>query len=792
MFAAVTDPVYDQLQSTLGSAYTVARELGGGGMSRVFVAHEHALNRDVVVKLLSPELAAGVSSERFAREIQLVAALQEPHIVPVLSAGVTADGLPFYTMPFIRGETLRTRLDAGPVPHAEATGILRNVVQALAHAHGHHIVHRDIKPENVLLSSGTAVVTDFGIAKALTAAKGGARPGGTGSSSFDTLTQLGTSLGTPKYMAPEQAAGDDVDPRADLYSWGVMAYELLAGRHPFAGKTSAQQLMAAHVSEIPVPLNVAGSPRFAQLVMRCLEKDPARRPQSAAQLLAELDDANTAGGPRAPGVPLRATVGIVIVAVVVAAAWWLRGSAPTPIGAATGSPTRIAVIPLRNAARDTADEYFTDGISDALIQELSKIPRLSVVSRRSASEFRSKAATPQEVGKALGVSSFVEGSVQRNGGRLRVNAQLVKATDGAVLWSDKYDRAAGDVFALQDDITRAIAAALRVTLGGGAPQPATANTPARAQAYDLYLLGKHQAARFTEAGLRAALDTYGRALAIDSTYAASWEGLGSAWFFLADDWVRPHDAYPRGEAAVQRALSLDSTFAAAYTTRAWIRAAYDYDLAAAIRDAEHALSFNPSSADALEILGLSLSFSGRSDSAIAIFHRARALDPLGAQLAADEARVLMFAGRYDEAIVAGRAALAIDPQQSLAHFLIGQSLLGQGHPTEALTEFARATATRDRSLAGMAVAHAVLGRAGDARAILDTMLVESKQRYVRPEFLAWVYLALGQQERTLSLLERAYADKAGGMIYVPVDPRWLPLRGNARFEALAREIRGAR
>jgi tRNA A-37 threonylcarbamoyl transferase component Bud32/tetratricopeptide (TPR) repeat protein len=307
----VARDVRDQLVTALGGAYRLERELGGGGMSRVFLAHDETLGRDVVVKVLAPVLAEGLSADRFAREIRLAAALQEPHIVPVLAAGATADGLPYYTMPFVRGESLRARLQQGDVPIAEGVGILRDVATALEYAHARGIVHRDIKPENVLLSGRTAVVTDFGIAKALRASRTEA-PGGPADGV--TLTQVGASLGTPAYMAPEQAAGDPAtDQRADLYAWGVIAYEVLTGRHPFAGRTSPQQLIAAHMSEAPSPLETAtgrssrGSsdvvpPALAALVMRCLAKDPDERPASAAVVLELLDEARDAAL-RASGAP---------------------------------------------------------------------------------------------------------------------------------------------------------------------------------------------------------------------------------------------------------------------------------------------------------------------------------------------------------------------------------------------------------------------------------------------------------------------------------------------------------
>ena len=286
----------ERLAAALADRYRIERELGGGGMSQVFLAEETALGRHVVIKVVAPELAEGLSAERFSREMKLAARLQQANIVPVLSAGV-ADGIPYYTMPFVKGESLRARIASGPpLSMAESVGILRDVARALAYAHSEGIVHRDIKPENVLLSHGTAVVTDFGIAKALTASR---TQDGAASA---TLTQAGGSIGTPAYMAPEQAVGDAVDHRADLYAWGVMAYELLTGAHPFARHVTPQQLIAAHITEAPTPLTVkspAVPAALAALVLRCLEKDPGRRPASGAVLLTALETVSTPTGPRA-------------------------------------------------------------------------------------------------------------------------------------------------------------------------------------------------------------------------------------------------------------------------------------------------------------------------------------------------------------------------------------------------------------------------------------------------------------------------------------------------------------
>ena len=330
---SLTDTLRQDIQAALTGRYEIEREVGGGGMSRVFVAEETRFRRRVVIKVLAPELAAGLSVERFEREIALAATLQQANIVALVTAG-DVNGLPWYAMPYVDGESLRARIGRGAVPVAESVAVLRDVARALAYAHARGIVHRDIKPENVLLSSGTAMVTDFGIAKAISRSR---TEGAVDRPAAETLTQFGTSLGTPAYMAPEQAAADPAtDHRADLYAWGVLAYELLAGQHPFAGKTTPQQLLAAHMSEVPRalastgPLGSGVPPALGALVMRCLAKDPGERPASAAELLEVLDGTAWSGEHRSrtarrPWVGIAAA--ILTVAVAAGAYAWNRGGA---------------------------------------------------------------------------------------------------------------------------------------------------------------------------------------------------------------------------------------------------------------------------------------------------------------------------------------------------------------------------------------------------------------------------------------------------------------------------------
>src|SRR5687767_4762297 len=373
-------PLLDDLRHALGSSYSIERELGGGGMSRVFAGEEVALGRKVAVKVLAPELAAGVSAERVQREIKLAAQLQHPNIVPVLTTGIAA-GLPYYTMPFVDGLSVRQRLDRTPgMPIVEALAILKDVARALAYAHDHGIVHRDIKPENVLLADEAAVVTDFGIAKALHAAHTDA-PGG-------TLTQVGTSLGTPAYMSPEQISGDpSTDHRADIYAFGCVAYELLTGAAPFAHR-QPHQLFAAHMGE------KVGSifdrrpdcpPEIAALVTKCLEKDPANRPQSARELLQTFDSDRSYATPVASPSPSRRTGRKMVLAALAGIAIFSAVAALIFRGGGTGTGVQsLAVLPFENLGGDTANAYFAEGMADELTSELSKIPGLVLAPRTAA------------------------------------------------------------------------------------------------------------------------------------------------------------------------------------------------------------------------------------------------------------------------------------------------------------------------------------------------------------------------------------------------------------------------
>ncbi|HEX6574806.1 MAG TPA: serine/threonine-protein kinase, partial [Gemmatimonadaceae bacterium] len=456
----------ESLTQSLGDSYTFERELLGGAMSRVFVAQDKKLGRRVAVKVLSREVAAEVKTERFRLEIQLAARLSHPHIVPLLQSG-ELNGILYYTMPFIEGESLRRRVDReGALPIKEGIRILRQIASAIAYAHRNGVVHRDIKPDNVLLSDEFALVADFGVARALSAA--------TTSDGDARLTSGGVALGTPAYMAPEQALADpEIDHRADIYAFGILAYEVLTGSPPFKGK-SAQATLAAHVVQPPDPIESKREgipPEIAAMVMQCIEKKPSDRPQNASDLVAVFDAvgvSSTSGptvatGARPPAsLPaavsksrVRWVVGAAVLIAVVALTWFSISKAG---GGGSGSDAfnSVAVLPLVNVGGNRSDEYFSDGMTDELANALSKLPGLRVASRTSAYSFKGKTPSFDEIRKTLNVKTYLEGTVRRDGNRLRVSAQLTNAADGLALWSDTYENNASDVFTVQDQIARSI------------------------------------------------------------------------------------------------------------------------------------------------------------------------------------------------------------------------------------------------------------------------------------------------------------------------------------------------
>jgi serine/threonine-protein kinase len=679
-----------QLDTHLESTYTIERELGGGGMSRVFLATDRALGRRVVIKVLSPTLAAEVSAKRFEREIRLAAALQHANIVPLLSAGV-ADDLPYYTMPFVDGASLRERLKAGErVPLAEAIGILRDVARALAYAHDQGVVHRDIKPENVLLAGDAAVVTDFGIAKALAAAK---RTSGADDrdepARATALTGTGVSVGTPAYMAPEQITGDPaIDHRADLYAFGCLAYETLSGKQPFEG-SAPHALLAAHISARPIPLGERCPdcpPAITRFVMCCLEKDPAARPQSAREVLRVLEGSQerASGFTRLrQGLTRRQRVGLVggallFLAAVAALATrqWLAGRTVS-----------VAVIPFLNVSGDTADDYLADGIADGLATGIGKASGVRVVARSLAYQFRGRRGIdPRDVGRRLAARQVVQGSMRRVGELIHVSAQLTSAEDNSETWSASYDRPAGDVIAVQEEIARAIVDTLQRRFGG-VKSTSVANSSSgtsNRDAYDLYMRGRFLLLR-RGPGVRQSIDKFEQAIALDSNFARAHAALAFALELLPYfefKAVNVDSLNTRAMRHVDRALALDSTIAETHIALA-LRHQHRYEWKLADESYRRALALGPEEVDVQIQYGRFLFYTRTIAEALPHFERARALDPLSAVASGWVGHLLDLSGRHAEGMKELRHALEADSTNPPALVFMADALRDAGHPQEA-------------------------------------------------------------------------------------------------------------
>ena len=770
-------------------------------MSRVFVVHDDTLDRDVVIKVLSPELAATLSVDRFTREIKLAAGLQQANIVPVITAGALENGLPWYMMPFVDGLSLREKMKQdGAFRANEGVRILRDVACALEYAHSRGIIHRDIKPENVLLSSGTAVVTDFGIAKAISASKTSA-PGG-------TLTVVGTSLGTPAYMAPEQAVGDPVDQRADIYAWGVVAYEMLSGAHPFGTRTTAQQLIAAHIAETPAPIIEKRNdipPALASLVMRALEKSPDNRPQSAHDLRQTLEDSallgttptetvkqtkatKTKGNPADSKFDLdkRLLIGFGTVAILIIAAlgvvWFhsmMSAGNATATANADSSITTVAVLPFVNTGGNAQDEYFSDGMTDELARALSKVPQLHVAARTSSYSFKGKSVPVDQIGKALHVAGVIEGTVRRAGDRLRVTAQLTDASNGLVVWSDRFERGSKNVFDVQDDLTSAIVAALTPALRGGSPAKnlaAQSRGTDDPEAYDLYLRGRFNWNKRVGQAVPDAIRDFNAAIARDSNFARAYSGLAASYTILPQYvGARPAErdaSHNRAQVAALHALRLDSTLAEPHgvlgnilmTSFKWPEAEREY-LTALRLDSTNATIYQWYSLWNLDV--------GRRRQSYALIKHAHELDPLSliidVNLCAIGGMVHDFKN-VEQACREGRTVMALgEAMNQLAH----------GHYDSAAASFKPMTIYSSQGHYAYALAKA--GKRAEAEAMLKKLEVDGK---AHPLSVSLANLGLGNNDAALLWLDRA-VDLREDALGVRIGPLstdiWDPVRSDPRF-----------
>jgi len=761
--------------------YEILSPIGAGGMGVVYAAHDPQLDRKVALKMLRPSGLPGVSPQqlraRILREGRAMALLSHPNVLAVHDVGEFQDQV-FVAMELAEGGTVASWLRERPRSWRKVLDVFLAAGKGLAAAHAKGLVHRDFKPENILFGGdGRVLVTDFGVAQ-LTAVPGSAPlTADTPETGSPTVSLCSSALvGSPAYMAPEQMRGEQADVRADIFSFCVSLYEALYGERPFAGETVADLQRAVSESEVRHPPRGTRVPAWIhRALLRGLRAEPGERPQMMEALLASLSR------PRRRWAPLfLAGMGLLAAAPVLV--WyfvWPGRTQPAPDAQPASS---IAVVPFVNMSGDKENEYFSDGITEELINALTNIDGLHVASRTSVYALKSRNLDAREIGARLNVKTLLEGSVRREGDALRVTAQLINVSDDFHIWSRTYDRKLTGVFALEDEIAHSIAQALRRKLvGGELVKPSTSSL----EAHDLYLQGRFFMEKRSAESLRKAAAFFAQATEKDSAYALAWVGLADATALLYEYDPLASNVLPKAEQSALRALELDPRLAEAYTTLGLI-ALYSYQWAEAERTLRKAIELNPRYSMAYAWYAAMLTSQGRILEAYAETDRAYRLDPTSPVINNLVGLTRLYAGDFDGAVEAFRKTLEIAPGYRHAHGNLGRAYAAQGKYTEAFAEYGEAAPNYGEHLRG--VTYALAGRQADARRIVEEMEQRAEREYVSPATRGLIWLALGEKDRGYALLAKACAERDWRLRITKVDPMFGSLRAEPRFHEMLKCI----
>ena len=767
-------------------------------MGVVYRAVQHGSQRQVAVKMILAEQAASPGMmERFHAEAEAIAALDHPRILPIYETGET-DGRPFYSMKFANGGTLREFAADFSEPRAAAR-LIATVARAVEHAHQRGILHRDLKPGNVLLDGPdrTPYVSDFGLARWI------------GRESRLTLAQ--SALGTPHYIAPEQASGSSskLTPAADVYSLGAILYELLIAQPPFVADTPLETLRLSRETE-PRSLRSlkATVPRDLEVIcLKCLAKDPSARYGSAAAFAADLErwlegqtilarPANlverawrwTKRNRAVSTLSAIAAIAVLVMALVLRT----QRFSPADPGLVQAPAKSVALLPFENLSRDPDNAYFVQGVEEEILGRLGKIADLKVISRTSTQGFKSAPTNLSHIGMQLGVANILEGNVQKEGDRVRVRVQLINAANGAHLWADSYDYNSNDLFRVESEVAQAVAEKLQAQLTGSEAHAIALRPTENSAAHQAYLKGRYFWNKTTADDLHKAIDYFMQSTAADPKYAPAYAGLADAYLMLPFiTGGTPQDCYPKAKEAAKKALALDDTLAEAHVAYAQAIQFYDFDYVQAAAEFQRGLELNPNYANGHWRRSWLLGALGKFDEAFAEMKHAVELDPLSLVINTDLGYLYIATGQYDEAIEQLHRTIEIDPNFYYAHGNLGEAFEFKGEREAALAEYIKMRGMNDDpfGLAEIAHVNAALGRKNEAVKTLNEMTEVAKRRYVQAYAFSLVYAALGQKDEALRWLERSYEDRAGAdLAFIRVDPFLAPLRGEPRFEALADKI----
>ncbi len=767
--------------------YKISERIGTGGMGDVYLATDITAGRKAALKLLPTRFTADTERlKRFQQEAHALVGLNHPNILTVYEIGED-HSTHYIASELIEGETLRQRLMRGRMQVGEAIDVAIQVASALAAAHEAGIVHRDIKPENIMLRpDGYVKVLDFGIAKLAEQEVPVTVP--TDEALLLVETNLGSILGTVRYMSPEQAYGAPVDKGTDIWSLGVVLYEMITGHVPFTGETPGEAMSSILEME-PPPLTsyVAHAPaELQQIINKTLRKDRKERYQSAHELLEALRDLRHKLEFKAELKRSTATrklaAFIVLAAIVVGAIFAFQMSRHRAVPLPFFPEKSIAVLPFLDLSQAKDQEYFCDGMSEEILDALAKVDGLRIMARTSSFSFKGKSTDVSEVGKKLNVENVVEGSVRRDGNRVRISAQLINARNGLQLWSETYERELQGVFALQDEITRAIVDALKIKLAISLPAHEQHNT----EGYDLYLQGLYFSNKGSEEDLRRALSFFQRAVEKDPTFSRAWTGIAKVWYFLADVYVKPLDAYPASKEAALKAIALDEKDAEAHCYLSESKRVLDWDLAGADAELKRALQLEPNSAPAHFFLALLPLFRGELKEGLRLVLEAKKLDPVSPITSYVATAAYLANDQIDDAISEGQRTLQLDPNYFYLDSDLAAAYREKGNFAEAIALYTKAQDATHLPSSGLAITYARMGRQNDARNIFAQLVQAREKRYVSAPLIAAVSTAFGDKEEAFRWLERAFAEHSGVLQWIAFLPEFRALRSDARFPHLLR------